>query len=370
MANLNELFNQSAGRSFWAERTDRELLELELTTTDPEALQGISEEMPPVQGVYVELGYDVSGRPNGKVRCVYCKRKNHFHGVVVRDEAGGRYLVGRDCALTRHGVVYGTLVKDYDEAVSRQEALKRQARFHALRKEMSAYMRTARAEPSIAAFDRIRSELAGLLIEEHWGELSRLVRSGDGILRHTQRVRDYAAEERRKDEQPEPIRTKLKKAKGLGGLMPIWKEVEVLGCRVEGDALFALGGSVAKAFEEIEGELSSAMNVLADANTSTRAISLAFVALQNVLGRVEAEQARIQSGAAFFAETNLRNVAIWCQARMPNTRIQVEARGRTLAVSDSWHRYVVSLPDDYRVPGEGLVSILREAVALQPKKAA
>lgn len=370
MANLNELFDQSAGRSFWAERTDRELLELELTTTDPEALLGVSEELPPAQGVYVELGYNVSGRPSGKVRCVYCKWKNHFHGVVVRDEAGSRYLVGRDCALSKHGVVYGTLVQDYDEAVARQEALKRQARFFELRKEIFAHMRTAQAEPSIAAFDQIRANLAGMLIDEHWGELSRIVRSGDGILRHTERVRDHVAEERRVDEQPEPLRTKLKKAKGLGGLMPIWKEVEVLGCRMEGEALFALGGSVTGAFYEIEGELRSAMNVLADANTSTRAINLAFMALQNVLGRIEAEQARIRSAAAFFTETNVQNVATWCQGRRRDKRIQVEARGRALAVSDPWHRRQVSLPDDYSVPGEGLVAILREAVALQPKKAA
>ncbi|WP_027174426.1 hypothetical protein [Methylobacterium sp. 10] len=368
MARINELFEQSGSRNFWADRTDKELLELNLTTTDPEALDGISCDVPPEEGVYVELGYDVSGRTEGKVRCVHCKRYNHFHGVVVRDEAGSRYLVGRDCALSKYGVVYEALLIAYDEAVDRQGALRRQKQFFQLRREIFALMEEMRADPAIKAFDTVRANLAGAIETVKWNELSRLVRSGDGILRSIRSVRDYDAEQRRVEEQPEPLRTRLKKAKGLGGMMPIFKEIDELGCRLGGDSLFTAGDTVARSMHNIAVDMNAAVNVLAETRTTTRGINLAFVALQGVLNRIEEQLERLRSAAEFFTVENVRNVALWCQSREGSRVARFEAIERTLVVYDGRSRHEASLPEHYRVPGRRLVEVLREAVALNPKR--
>lgn len=124
MKTLDALFDDASGNTGWKDLSEDELLRTEFTVADPESLNGLTEEVISDDDPQIEFEYDMRARER-KVRCVYCKWENHYLGIVVRSAAGRRNLVGRDCALSKHGVVLGERIREFDAAVERQSYARR-----------------------------------------------------------------------------------------------------------------------------------------------------------------------------------------------------------------------------------------------------
>ena len=115
----------ASGRNeHWSALTDDDLLNRDLTTDDPEALEGLVTQIPDRhKEAHVEFKYDFRGQDRVELHCVH---GHHAHKAgFVMNVDGVRFLVGWICGKAIYGEDFERFTKAYDEAVDRQNALRR-----------------------------------------------------------------------------------------------------------------------------------------------------------------------------------------------------------------------------------------------------
>src|SRR5277367_1741821 len=91
--------------SLWRTLTDQELIEAKLDIFDPETLAGLLPDLPSdYMDSVLEAQYDTTTTTGKMVRCIHCKKYNHYHGFVFRTPRDERILVGIDCGEKIYGV--------------------------------------------------------------------------------------------------------------------------------------------------------------------------------------------------------------------------------------------------------------------------
>ena len=111
-------------RRFWESLTDDELVDVELTTDDPESLFDLVRELPDGdEEPYVEFKYDLRKSGREELSCVHGHHR-HLAGFVMR-KGRFRYLVGWQCGKTIYGEDFDHYTADFDAAVNRQETLRK-----------------------------------------------------------------------------------------------------------------------------------------------------------------------------------------------------------------------------------------------------
>src|SRR3954463_1092109 len=112
--------NSQRARRHWESLSDAQLLDVELSTDDPEGLSDLVFELPPGdEEPYVEYSYDLRGTEREKFRCVHGN-----HRFVIR-KGESRFLVGRICGKTIYGENFDHYKADFKAAQSRQGVLRR-----------------------------------------------------------------------------------------------------------------------------------------------------------------------------------------------------------------------------------------------------
>lgn len=147
-----------ASDSFWANLSDEALVDIELTTDDPENLPNLVKQIPDGEGTpYVEFKYDLRGTGREEFSCVHGNH-GHLSGFVFR-KGDARFLVGRICGNTIYGEDFDKFTSDFDAAIQRQDALKRVRQLREAIAAFTAWLRTEAESDSWRAFNRLRGQL-------------------------------------------------------------------------------------------------------------------------------------------------------------------------------------------------------------------
>jgi hypothetical protein len=146
-------------RRFWDFLSDEKLIDAQLTTDDPEALDNLVRELPPVDDEpYVEFKYDLRGTEREKLRCVH---GNHPHraGFVMR-KGDTRYLVGHICGKEIYGEDFDHYTADFNAAVNRQETLRKRREIENLTGPFTAWLQQVAASDVFKLYDSVRRRIS------------------------------------------------------------------------------------------------------------------------------------------------------------------------------------------------------------------
>jgi hypothetical protein len=113
-----------AAKRHWADVSDERLIDLDLVIDNPEALESLVREVPADHlDAYVEFKYDLRGLDVKEFTCVHGHHQ-HKAGFVMR--AGDvRFMVGWICGKSIYNEDFDQYTDDFNEAVIRQDALRR-----------------------------------------------------------------------------------------------------------------------------------------------------------------------------------------------------------------------------------------------------
>jgi hypothetical protein len=361
--------------SSWLHLTENELLGVEFNASDPESLENVSQDTPPNEEPEIEARYDMTGR-DYKVQCVYCKFPNHYKGIVVRYPSGSRRLVGRDCALTHHGVDFESKLIDFDAAIERQSSLRRRHTFLAASAEVFREFEALKSHLAVTAHDELlkvwRDRFHDLA-----AAMTNVVRRGE-MLTVDRQIRDEAGERLRKERLGAKFEEERQKAKAAGKSWQMIKNVtETIG-PVNGGLFFTTGIAVAKRLGEIQAVVQEKFRVLSSDELKTSQIRTCLTHLSEQRDAVAQECARLDAILSAFEPDNLARIAKWAnekahdqwkrEAAMENRKAG-SFRGRFTtdgrSITDAYSRgATASLPVRYHAPKQTLLSTLTRAISI------
>lgn len=372
MASLDSLF-EIADRKDVAGLSRDTLLQTEFTTSDPESLDGVSETVPDLGVPEVEFRYNMSGRGE-MVRCVYCKYPNHFDGFVVKYSDGTRNLVGRDCAVSHHGVDLERHLNEFESNIERQGYARRTEHL----KKTAALVRKAfenlKKHPAISEHDRV---LAGFRYD--LGDLSKACAAAawsDRPLVVEHIVRDEEGERRRKKQLGWRFQQVRDEAKAKGETWQLFKTERHDFGVLAGIPFFRNGVPISKRLREIEGKLMEGIRALLQDDLKTRQMQAAFRRLADVRQEIEKEFDRMEALEDAFSADSLSRIASWANAlhrdqnRRETAQYGVQPRGvRDLYASGGnaiWSENArVAMVSVYRAPSRVLIEVLKEATSAE-----
>ena len=142
---------------FWKNVSDEKLAALELTTDNPESLDGIVYELPTgEEEPHVEYAYDLRGSEREKIRCLQCGQP-HLAGFVMR-LGDARFLIGHICGKNIYGENFDVYTADYQAAVNRQDAVRRVRELQAPLNEFMAWMATLNGANVFKHFAKVQRQ--------------------------------------------------------------------------------------------------------------------------------------------------------------------------------------------------------------------
>src|SRR5579872_1668363 len=146
-------------RRYWESLSDQQLLGVELTTNDPESLEGVVYELPDGdEGPYVEYKYDLRGSDREMLRCVHGNHP-HLAGFVVR-KGESRFFVGHICGNHIYGEDFEKYTADFNAAVNRQETLRKRREIEKETKPFMAWLEQVSRSDVFKHYNSVRRQIA------------------------------------------------------------------------------------------------------------------------------------------------------------------------------------------------------------------
>lgn len=297
---------------FWASLSDEALLNVELTTDDPERLSDIVRQLPAGdEEPYVEYKYDLRGSGREELRCLHCHQP-HLAGFVMR-KGTHRFFVGHICGNHIYGENFDEYTADFDQARSRQNTLRRVREVQDAVQPFLAWIETLLTSTLFQHYDRVRQQIA-----DHmpilWEQLSIL--SGPGGAAHiSATLPQYLFDE---DTDPEADLQKIAAELGSVALMLV-------------------------------GKTGQEMNVV---GTLSR--------LRILTRQVERVLEQLKELVDFFQPSVLVPVCEW--ATLHDKKRQYEAGLMSLTCRRDKGKFTVTMPRNYNVPGRSRIETFRAAV--------
>lgn len=190
----------SAGLRYSAR--DEELRTRVFRCADPESLENLTTDRPSSpDGYEPEYDYDLTPRRGDdrlRIRCVHCRRTNHWKGFVIKHSDGRRALVGGTCGRKRYGASFNTKTREFDRQILRQRQLDRLHSVMINFDPLLTFLMALRRHASVAQFGKLHFDMEAAMEPLH-RRLRSEVPSRRGSLLVTERVRDIAAEANRRD---------------------------------------------------------------------------------------------------------------------------------------------------------------------------
>lgn len=366
-----------AGRApGWRNLSERALLDYEFTASDPESLEGISDDRPPDEEPEVEFRYDMSSR-GVMVRCVYCKHPNHYHGVVLRYPSGGRRLVGRDCALSHHGIAFAEMLVEFEAAIERQSYALRRKTLMQNSESILDELEKLRSHAAVSVFDRVlrewRMELPDLAVA-----VANVARRYDRLA-FTRTVRDVEGETARRARLGSSFEEERQRAKSDGETWQMFKHVQVDLGPLGGVAFFSDGSPVEKKIDEISHEMARVLSTMVATDLQPHQIRGGFKRLNELRERLCREFDRMDAIVDAFDSGNLERIARWANEQA-SEQVRLEAVRESRKASPQRDRFLASdrsitdnsggrsksvgLPP-YQAPERRVVEILKMATSAE-----
>ena len=374
-AAVDQLFEQSAERS-WRDMNEEALLSFQFTASDPESLDGITDDPPPNdEDPEIEFRYDMAGRGE-RVRCVYCKHPNHFKGIVVRYRSGRR-LVGRDCALTHHGVAFEKDLIDFEAAIERQSLARRRRALMAARAQIHKDFMELKADPAVDVHDRMMRQWRANFPDLALAMVN--VARRDERLTISRKERDEAAEKLRKQRLGNRFDEERQRAKAAGETWQIYRTIEEDLGSLRGALFFTNGVPVATRLDEIQASVQQVLRGLAADDLQSKQINAGFRKVSELRDALAFELDRLQALAEAFDADNLARIAKWTnELAAEETRLaavmanqkpgHIPARFTTDGQSITDRRglggVTISLTSAYRPAPRTLLTTLKDAISL------
>lgn len=307
--------------TYWRDLSEKDLLELEFTTTDPERIPGMSDAPPPPGPVIIEFKYDVSGRQS-KARCVHCKFDNHFRGFVIRVADGTRRLVGKDCGRKLYGGLFEQAHQDFKSALSLATALKRRQRLLQAEALLTDGLSNLLCHRSSRQYSGVAWQIWRVLGDETIAALSTIAKRG-GNLTVPKRIRDFAAEEREvlAPEHANALdklnRTEQKRYRRRHNLPDaeryIWIDQSV--GQLKGTAIFE-SREMGDRLEHLQREVINCFGALRQKTKwNETSLSLASKQLSDLIANIERQVAKLRAPIDFFEQAHLSALCEWDEHR-------------------------------------------------------
>jgi hypothetical protein len=317
---------QQHRKNFWSDRTEQELLDYVFTTTEPEKLEGISEQPPPPGEFRIERVYNVKGRPEGFAKCVLCKYPNHYRGFVVLFADSTRRLVGIDCGVKYYGGQFEDQERDFKAARELAASYRRRNKLLAAEPILADGLRVLCRNRALAECSRMSAQISRVLGWDLSSELRNMSVRGEPF-KITQKVRDYAAEERAKDLAPEHVekmahmnRVEQKRYRKRHNLPDLekYKLVDLPLGPVRGASMLAERFDPPSRFAELAGEITNSFNGLRlNRNWSSSSISIGIQRITELVDRLERDLGYLNAPIEFFDSSHLAALTEWAKHR-PN----------------------------------------------------
>jgi len=363
--------------------SDAELLARQFTTDDPESLDNLCLMVPETdQAPVIEFAYNLTPSKREErpyVRCAHCKYPNHWRGYVMRYPDGRRFLVGKDCGAKIYGADFTLVENRFDEQRTRKGYLRRLGNVRVAFPELlRAVGDILHDHPVFTQYQACRRELHDNL-PNLCRQLSLVASRRQGMLAVEERVRDYAAEQRRdehqKEEQEEVAKLTLTQRKKLRkkGLLPkkderpIYRTIERHVGRLAGDSLFVSGISPRQAVLECHDRLKAIFREITNRgseNITTTQLRTLVRELGDILDRIDGQLDFLNAVPSFFNPENLLTVAAWA-SRIPACKGRYHAQGGILLrlpVDDGDSGIRITAPAGYTVPRPDALSVFRLAL--------
>ncbi len=368
-------------KSHWSTLSEEDLLRTTFTTSDPESLDGLVEDVPAAtsEPPYVEYWYDFRGSKRERIRCVHCRYHNHLAGYVLKTAQGSRFLVGHDCGDKLYGAAFEALRSDYDDAREYASNLRRWRHLLAALPEFLEWLSSLQKCAAVRTFRDTKRDFRAEL-PRLFGAIAVALYKDKGVLSAEEKLRDFAAEERaeerfeREKEAWEKLTaTERKNRRRYDGekapqppSLPIFKHTSKPVMTVRAAKFFSEHqlphedlASVQSAFQTLAQEINGATLKAAayegrkdDWQRERR--HLFASTFKGVFGRTSALLDSIRSivddvgeMAAFFSLESLSTVVPWANQH-PKIKEQFVLRGRGVALVPAGK--IVALPADFSVP--------------------
>ncbi|HEY9214883.1 MAG TPA: hypothetical protein VIQ29_18795 [Ancylobacter sp.] len=354
--------------------SDAELLEREFSVSDPENLEGVSDNPPPEGEPFVEFDYDMRGRQE-RVRCVYCKFPNHYLGVVMKYADGQRRLVGRTCAENVHGVKHGKAISDFDALRDRQDNLHRQRRAIGFASAIYEELTALKEHSSIEVYDSHSKQWSGF--GQLATKLGLIARNGTSLVT-TFRERDVDAEHARKQRLGDRFEEVKAATKASGESWKIYKTVHS-DRGLLWDANFYKGGALLSTrIERLSADIMGEVHQLTSGSLSTRAIGKCMVRLQDLRGELASWFQRLEGLPSALSPQSLQQIADFASDgwyadeaerayefdEAPKQTVPPYRYDNGILRMKSWPQcQEISYPMNFTLPSRRILEVLAEAIA-------
>lgn len=301
--------------------SDAELVDRIFVIDDPLALDNITSAAPPTdEWLTYEGRYEVGT----SVTCAFAHR--HKRGYVFRDEQGRHYLIGHECGAKHLGL------GNWQSFTTGREQLEDRASSLRLIRDLADAFRRHRdwiaglpQDPAIRAFDELRRQLVADLPELVAAATAATARS-DGMLAIPVRVRDYAAEERRREREAQARewyagQTEAERMAfhAKGGRVPgvdrtpiITRGTYALGT-LQGRSVFSSTPALSLGMRQLLPLIDRFLEMPRTPTTRKGLVEVTRNA-KELVNRLLRAQASIDDATAFFEQGNLERVARWADA--------------------------------------------------------
>lgn len=377
MKHLETLFDGAAPGPQLGNLTEKELLDREFTASDPESLEGVSDEIPEDLVPEVEFFYRMTGRSE-MVRCVYCKFPNHYHGIVVRYPNGVRNLVGRDCALTHHGVAFEKKLVEFDAAVERQSYVRRKHFLLTMSSRVLREFARLLSHPAVTEHDKLLARWRREMPDIAAG-IANLAKRGERLTFDSE-VRDVAGEKERRARLGDRFEEERQAAKAAGERWQLFKPEKVDLGPLDGASFFEVGQPADTRLRDIQAKMQQTFNVLSGDGLRTTQIRAGLRKLADLRDALSDEYGRLEAVVTAFSPENLARIAKWA-----NDQAADQVRREAVLLNEKcppiYDRYVadgsgiteykrgrkidVSPPSAYHAPERTLIAILKEATSVE-----
>lgn len=201
MSKAKEVYS---GKLIVRKYSDEQLRSVTLTTDDPLSLGQVVHNPPPLDH---DMEFVAQYRSTQPIICAF--GHHHQRGFLLKDEAGGHYLIGKDCASDHYGLNWGAFAKDISRSVDRQSDLRWLDDLCRRVLDARPQIEAVIASPAVTAFDELRVQVQGLP-----SPVLNAFRDASGISRKwmsaTYRERDFATEQCVRDKAFEEYEEALK----------------------------------------------------------------------------------------------------------------------------------------------------------------
>ncbi|WP_311274921.1 hypothetical protein [Methylobacterium sp. WCS2018Hpa-22] len=298
--------------------SDAELVDRIFVIDDPLSLDNITSAAPPTdEWLTYEGRYEVGT----SVTCAFAHR--HKRGYVFRDEQERRYLIGHECGAKHLGL------GNWQSFTTGREQLEDRASSLRLIRDLADAFRLHRdwiarlpQDPSIRAFDDLRRQLVADVPELVAAATATTARS-DGMLAIPVRVRDHAAEERRREREAQArewyaglTEAERKAFHARGGRVPgvdrspiISKGTHALGT-LQGRGVFSSTPALSLGMRQLLPLIDRFLEMPRTPDTRKGLVDVTRNA-KELVNRLHRVQAFIDDAISFFEQSNLERVARW-----------------------------------------------------------